>query len=176
MSKIDKMIECVYESMEGNEQVEKYHHRHGVKSAGILTVTNDETAEAIARYLEERIRGKVVVEIGGGIGLLAMHMAMYAARVFVIEADPMWTSMEVAMFYKRKPKNVTFIFGAADEMAGHIKADVALFCTHSAAKDMRRAAMLFAPQVIDVYGEIVPKLSPELAALDPLRDTENGIS
>ena len=41
-----------------------------------------------------------------------------------------------------------------------IKADVALFCTHSGVRSMRTAAALFAPEVIDVYGEIIAE-NPE---------------
>jgi hypothetical protein len=50
---------------------------------------------------------------------------------------------------------VSYLFGAADEFAGLLKADVALFCTHSGVALMKAAGRLFAPEVIDVYGEII---------------------
>lgn len=155
MTPIERTLEMAYDAMEGNQDVEDYHARHGIESAAILTVTDDERAGLVADYLSDRIRGKVVVEIGGGIGLLAMHMSEYAKRVYVIEADPVWTSVYVAFLHVHKPKNVTFIFGAADEMAGQIHGDVALFCTHSDADGMLATARLFADEAIDVYGELL---------------------
>ena len=149
------MLEMVYESMDGQPVVEDYCARHGIGSMAILTTYTDEHAGLVAEHLAERVRGKVVVEIGGGIGLLAMHLSQYAKRVYVIEANPMWTRVYTMFLHFKKPKNVTFIFGAADEMDGQLKADVAIFCTHSDAAGMRIAGELFAPEVIDVYGEVV---------------------
>lgn len=173
---LDRDMGAIYRSLEGNAAADEYGRRHGIKSAAILTITDDETAALVAEHLAERVRGKVVVEIGGGIGLLALHLSQYVERVFVIEAEPAWTMLALAYFYAKKPKNVTFIFGAADEMAGQIKADVSYFCTHSAANEMSRLGAMFAPTVIDVYGEIVPLLSPELAALGPARAMEKQTS
>jgi predicted RNA methylase len=141
--------------MEGSESAMQYSERHGVKSAAVLTVYDDEIADAIARYLASRIEGRVVVEVGGGIGLLALHMAQYAKRVFCIEANPMWSWTFAAVLQTRKPKNVSYLFGSADEFAGLIHGDVALFCTHSDTVGMRTEAGRFAREVIDVYGEIV---------------------
>lgn len=155
MIRLNGILNKVYESMQGSEVAMDYDQRHGVDSLSILTVTNDERADLIASHLEERISGKVVVEIGGGIGLLAFHLSQYAKRVFVIEANPAWSHVYVAFLYATKPKNVTFIFGAADEVADQIRGDVALFCTHSDSRGMGRVASRFAPEVIDVYGEIV---------------------
>lgn len=163
------LLDRLYEAWDGNQMVEEYSERHDIDSAAILTVTDDETADLIAAHLSDRILGKIVVEIGGGIGLLAFHLSQYAERVFVIEANPAWTFIYVAFMYANKPKNVTFIFGSADEVASFVRADVAIFCTHSGAASMRDAGHLFASEVIDVYGEIVPLLKPDLAALNPLR-------
>ena len=152
---LGRALDDIYESLDGSDMAMEYDARHGVESAAILTVTNDEHAELVANHLADTVRDKVIVEIGGGIGLLALHLSEYAKRIYVIESNPAWTSTFLLFFYERKPKNVTFIFGAADEMAGQLKADIALFCTHSAADAMRKAGELFAPKVIDVYGEIV---------------------
>lgn len=154
-------IEAVYEAMHCNPDLaamhEAYCKRHGVNSASILTVTDDEVASMVAGVLEERIKGKTVIEIGGGIGILAFHLSIEAKQVICIEADPFWTDIYLALLHGQKPKNVTFIFGAADEVAGMIKGDVSLFCTHSDHHGMGKLAAKFAPKVIDVYKDILGK-------------------
>ncbi len=142
-----------------------YSGRHNVESAGILTVFDDEKAAQLAHYLSADIEGKTVIEIGGGIGLLALHMGQYAKRVYCIEANPVWSSGFIAALLRKKPKNVSYLFGAADEFLGQIKGDVAVFCTHSGVQSMKLVAQQFAPKVIDVYGEMIAN-NPE--AFDPL--------
>jgi len=155
MGDLKAMLDQAYEAMDGSEMAQEYSTRHGIQSAGVLTVYDDETADAIASHLAPRIVGRTVVEIGGGMGLLSMHMGFIAKRVYCIEANPSWSWAFVGCLYVRKPKNVSYLFGSADEFAGQIKADVAIFCTHSGVDDMRRVAGLFAPVVVDVYGELI---------------------
>jgi hypothetical protein len=50
---------------------------------------------------------------------------------------------------------MNYLFGAADEFVGCIRGDVAVVCTHSDVASMKLIGHQFAPQVIDVYGEIV---------------------
>jgi precorrin-6B methylase 2 len=150
-----ELLDRYYEATHCHPDVDVFHDRHGLQSACILTVTTDEQADAIASWLAPRIAGKVVVEIGAGIGLLACHMAQYAKKVYAIEMDPAWTSVFVWQMYAKKPANLTFIFGKAEE-APPIAADVALFCTHSGHSMFWMAASRFAPTVIDVYTEILP--------------------
>ena len=152
-SGLSQALDEVYETLDGSETVRAYHDRHETQSACILTVTDDEKADAIVSYLAPRIAGKVVVEVGAGIGLLACHLATVARRVYAIETDPAWTDIFLAMLYHRKPPNLTFIFGRAED-APHIAADVALFCTHSGHTALWQVASRFAPTVIDVYAEI----------------------
>lgn len=154
MADLGAMLDHYYETMDGSPLLENYHARHGTQSAVILTVCDDEKASDIAEYLRPRIEGKVVVEIGAGIGLLACHLATVAKRVFAIEVDPNWTSCFLVAMYERKPPNLTFIFGRAQD-APHIAADVALFCTHSAHAELYQQATRFAPTVIDVYAELL---------------------
>lgn len=158
-------LERWYDAMDGNLTLESYHDRHGTESAGILTNYDDAHAALVADYLRERVAGKVVVEIGAGIGLLACHVAHDARRVYAIEVDPMWSDCFVAFLYKHKPPNLTFIFGKAEE-APPIAADVAFFCTHSGRESMYRAATRFAPEVIDVYAEIL-KDNKDFQSLEP---------
>lgn len=152
---LNEMLDEAYSAFEGSDALQEYSHRHGIESLGVLTVTEDEHASLIADYLAPRIEGKTVVEIGGGIGLLSLHMGFIAKRVYCIEANPVWASCFLAALIGTKPKNVSYLFGAADEFAGQIKADVAVFCTHSGVESMKAAASLFAPVVIDVYGELI---------------------
>lgn len=159
MAELDALLKEYYESGEGNAMLEDYHGRHDTHSAIILTVTDDERADLIARWLEPRIAGKVVVEIGAGIGLLACHLALRAKRVYAIEVDPAWTSAFLAVLYARKPPNLTFIFGRAQD-APPIAADVALFCTHSAHAELYHQAARFAPIVIDVHAELLREEPP----------------
>ncbi|HEY5869317.1 MAG TPA: hypothetical protein VI542_27770, partial [Candidatus Tectomicrobia bacterium] len=140
---------------ENSGMVECYMQRHGVESAGILTVADDDTAGEIAVYLAPRIEGKTVVEIGGGIGLLALHMGLYAKRVYCIEAHPLWASSFLVALLANKPKHVSYLFGAAEEFQGQITGDVAVICSHSGLASMKAVAEQFAPVVIDVYGEII---------------------
>lgn len=161
---LGEMLDFYYESLSGSEVVRDYHDRHGTESALILTVIDDDHARNITEQLRDRVEGKVIVEVGAGIGLLACHLATVARRVYAIDTDPAWASSFLAVLYKTKPRNLTFIFGLAEE-APPIAADVALFCTHSGHAALYRAASRFAPTIIDVYAEI-------LGAHDPSPETE----
>ena len=161
----DRMLREVYRAFEGSYAADEYSLRHNIKSAAILTITDDETAHAVLEFIGPRIEGKTVVEIGGGVGLLSLHMGDVAKRVYCIEANPMWSWIFAAQLLHEKPKNVSYLFGSADEFFGSIKADVAIFCTHSGVESMREVSRKFAPIVIDVYGEVISKNQD---AFDPL--------
>lgn len=139
----------------GSEALAACCERHNVRSAPFLTVADDETASLLARHLAPRITGKTIVEIGGGIGLLSLHMAQVAKRVYCIEANPVWSFAFTELLLERKPKNLSFLFGAADEFIGCIKADVTVVCTHSDVQGMTLVGRQFSPNVIEVYGELV---------------------
>lgn len=173
MDGMKDIIGEVYETMEGSEVLMDYSDRHGINSAAVLTVTDDNHAMLIAERLRPRIEGKTVIEIGGGIGLLACHLGMVAKRVYCIEANPIWSWLFVEQLMKVKPKNVSFMFGAADEFLGHVRGDVAVYCTHSDVTGMGLVASQFAPVVIDVYGELIA-MAPE--HFDPLARTLRGMS
>lgn len=65
-------------------------------------------------------------------------------------------SCYVHILYEKKPRNLTYIFGDAEQLA-MFRVDVALFCTHSGHDSLARISRLFAPEVIDVYAELVGK-------------------
>lgn len=155
MTELDEMLGDIYNHMEGSESSMAYSERHNIRSAAVLTMTDDETAGLMAEYLAPRIEGKTVIEIGGGIGLLALHMGQFAKRVYCIEANPMWSLVFAHLLLVGKPKNVSFLFGSADEFLGTIKGDVALYLTHSDVAGMGLVAGQFAPVVIDVYSEMI---------------------
>lgn len=160
MSTLRDTLDAMHEAMNGSAAAEAYSERHGIASADVLTVIDDEHAHLIAESLRPRIAGKTVIEIGGGIGLLALHMGHIAKRVYCIEANPIWSHAFAAVLLKQKPRNVSFLFGAADEFLGCIRGDVALYCTHSDVTGMGLVAAQFAPVVIDVYGELIAE-APE---------------
>ena len=159
MSQFGDLFDKVYEAMEGSTESLAYSERHGIAAQAVLTVHDDETSWIDRRtHLAPRIEGKTIIEIGGGIGpTCACHLGHIAKRVYCIEEEPdkmvSWTF--AAVLLKQKPKNVSFLFGAADEFLGCVKGDVALYCTHSDVNGMGLVAAQFAPLVIDVYGEII---------------------
>ncbi len=157
---VKELLDEHYNAFEGSEALMDYSQRHNIQSQAVLTIDTDERAYLMAEYLRPQIEGKTVVEIGGGIGLLAMYMGGIAKRVYCIEANPVWSSVFLACLIKSKPKNASFLFGAADEFLGHIKGDVALFLTHSGVDSMRMIASQFAPVVIDVHGQMIAE-NPE---------------
>jgi hypothetical protein len=150
-----EMLDWIYNEVEGSDDAMTYSERHNINSAAVLTVADDETANLITNYLADRIEGKTVVEIGGGIGLLACHMGQIAKRVYCIEANPMWSWTFAQTLLKQKPRNVSFLFGTADEFVGTIRGDVAVYCTHSDVRGMGLVAAQFAPLVIDFYSELI---------------------
>lgn len=142
-----------------------YMARHHIASGANLTVTSDAIAADIAAYLAPRIEGKTVIEIGGGLGILALYLGEYAKRVYCIEANPMWSAVFIAELLQHKPPHVSYLFGAAQEFQEMLHGDVAVICTHSGLSSMTTVAATFAPVVIDVYGEIIAQAP---AQFDPL--------
>ena len=153
-ARAERLIETVYESNEGSDLVMSYMDRHGVNSLCVLTVDSYRDALQEIEKLWPRIKGKIVVEIGAGVGMLAIQMAKFAKRVYAIEADPAWAWVFTDALYAVKPANLTYIFGRAQEMVGILKADVAVIYTNSDVGGMAKLASEFAPAVI--RGPLVP--------------------
>jgi predicted RNA methylase len=155
MSEVNRMLDTVRRTLESSQAYESYSERHNIRSATILTVTDAEIAASITGRIEDPVRDKVVVEIGGEIGLLSLYMGAVASRVYCIEANPVWAASFTHLLLEMKPKNVSYIFGAADQFVGSIKADVAVICTHSDVVGMKATGGQLAKEVIDVSGELI---------------------
>jgi protein-L-isoaspartate O-methyltransferase len=138
----------VYSLFDGCPGQVRYDDRHGIVARHVLTVVRPEDAKWILDKIRERVRGKVVVEIGAGIGTLANAIAQEATHVFAIEADPGWSTRYAHWFYRTKPANLTWIFDRAENLEGIIRGDVAIVVTGSAEDSMRELAERFAPEVI----------------------------
>lgn len=149
----ERAVEQAYESLEGSEDAMAHAERNGIDSLGVLTINEYFTALKEIEVLWPSIKGKTVVEIGAGVGMLALQMAKFAKRVYAIEADPAWSWVFTEHLYRLKPPNLTFIFGRAQEMVGLLHADVAVFYTRSDVAGMKAISAQFAPVVI--HGPLV---------------------
>lgn len=154
MSEAEELIERVYEMNEGNESLEEFHDRHGVESLLILTISSAYAATREVDQFASQIRGKTVIEIGAGVGFLALEMAKFANHVYAIEADPAWNWIFTQALYDVKPANLTWIFGAADSVSRWLTGDVAVVYTRSGVDAMERAARRMCPELI--RGPILP--------------------
>ena len=142
------LIDMAYDALEGAEDLIKYHRAHGTPSLLVLTQYSPEIAQNMARLLEKEILGKVVIEIGAGVGFLAIELARKAKQVFAIEVDPAWSWVFTHSLYAHKPPNLTWIFGKAETMVGHIHGDIAVVVTHSGIEELQDVALQFAPVVL----------------------------
>lgn len=144
-------IDAIYRDIDGYKEAEEFHRKYMTASCGILTVYNTQKVIEILNPIFDKIYNKTVVEIGAGVGLLALGMARVAKEVYAIESDPAWSWAFTKVLYEIKPPNLTFIFGKAETMIGLLKADVAVIVTRSGHKEMQEIARQLALEVIDVY-------------------------
>lgn len=165
MKDIQAEIEQVYERTEGSDSAELYHQRHGIESLAILTIHSPYSATREVDRFATRIRGKVVIEIGAGVGLLAMEMAKFAKHVYAIEADPAWAWVFTECLYENKPSNLTYIFGTAESMTPILRGDVAVVFTRSGYEAMFAVANKMCPEVI--FGPVLP-LEEREPDVDPM--------
>lgn len=142
------MVDLAYDSLEGCEDVLKYHELHGTPSLLILTQHSPEIAAASVAMFAEKIRGKTVIEIGAGVGFLAIEMAKVAKSVIAFEIDPAWSWIFTRSLYLHKPTNLTWVFGSAANFVGTIRADVAVIFTCSGVDEMRTLGEMFAKEVL----------------------------
>lgn len=124
-----------------------YDEAHGVQSRHYLTIIRPEDAAWIIERLGDRIVDKVVVEIGAGIGVLAVALAKKARHVYAIEASPSWGAVFARYMYRNKPANLTWILDRAENLVELLRADIAIVVTGSDADNLRQLAGRFAPDV-----------------------------
>jgi hypothetical protein len=155
--RMEELLELSGQAMGRSREEIDYAERHGIKALPRLTVVDDEIAAAIAEHLAPRIRGKTVIDVGGAYGMLGYHLAEVAQRVIVIEANPTWCVSYLTILHARKPANLAYIFGAAQQLVELIEADVAVVATHSDVGGMMALARSFAPVAIDIYGEMITR-------------------
>jgi len=154
MKDAEQEIDRIYEQNEGSETMEAYHSLHEIESLAILTITNPYAATREVDRYASRIRGKTVIEVGAGVGFLAIEMARFAKQVYAIEADPAWNWVFTECLYQKKPKNLTWIFGAAETVAPFLRGDVAVVFTGSGHRAMLEVAERMCPEVI--FGPNLP--------------------
>ena len=150
-NQISKAIEGIYQSLDGDKIVMEYHLRHTINSLCILTITTKEKAIKGLDLFKKTLEGKVVIEIGAGVGLFAIQCAEIAKEVYAIEADPAWSWIFTKYLYQTKPPNLTWIFGSAQRMIGKLTGDVCIIFSHSDIEGLNKLGEQFAPQVILGY-------------------------
>jgi hypothetical protein len=137
------------QSLVGDSDDERAHdQRTGTRSKHYLTMLSREDTDWIVVHLRDRIRGKDVIEIGAGVGVLACELAKHARRVFAVEADPGWNWAFVRHLYRHKPNNLTWIFDNAQALVGLLHVDVAVVVTGSDSANLRTLGGQFAPDVV----------------------------
>lgn len=153
MAGLGDAIEVIYNRMHDPEMLDRvgaFHERHETASLLILTIHDAQPAIEVAEWLRPVIEGRVVVEVGAGVGLLAVEMARHAKQVYAIESDPAWSWAFCEHLYDVKPPNLTWIFGTAESVSDHLTGDVAVFVTRSGRAQMGEVAGQLAVSVIDV--------------------------
>ncbi|TAL42001.1 MAG: hypothetical protein EPN91_09375 [Salinibacterium sp.] len=156
-SPADDLIEMAYDALEGAEDLMAYHARHGTPSLLVLTQHSPHIAIETARLLREHIDGKRVVEVGAGVGFLAIEMAKRAKSVIAIESDPAWSWVFTRSLLAHKPANLSWVFGTAESVADIVRGDIAVVCTRSGHEAMRKVALRMAPRVIFPLDELGAK-------------------
>lgn len=148
---IGACINAIYEDLDGYAAAEKFHAKHMTPSCEVITISDRQQVKNILSQIKKDIEGKIIVEIGAGVGLLALGMATIAKEVYAIESDPAWSWAFTKILYGIKQPNLTFIFGKAETMIGKLKVDVAIIVTRSGHAELQSIGRQLANKVIDVY-------------------------
>ena len=96
----------------------------------------------------------IFILVSLGVGLLAIYMARVAKHVYAIEVDPAWSWAFTKELYRKKPANLTWIFGTAESVASWLRGDVAVIYTRSGQAAMEGIAKTMCPKI--VWGPRVP--------------------
>jgi len=172
--KLDKLISFIYELWYKDREyfnlIAEYHKGGGYHL--ILTIYNEEIAKQEVEKIKHLIKDKIVVEIGAGIGLLAIEMAKHAKKVYAFELDPAWTWIFVKKYLYKKPKNLYFIFGDAREFADKIKPDIAVVYTGSGLNYFTEIAKSYTDKII-LNGKLIKTEKQEITK--PIRFKEDEL-
>jgi hypothetical protein len=147
------LIDMAYDALEGAEDLIRYHRIHGTPSLLVLTQYSPEVAKKTASFFANDIKDKTVIEIGAGVGFLAIELAKLAKQVFAIEVDPAWSWIFTHSLYDHKPPNLTWIFGKAETMVGILHGDVAIVVTHSGETELSNIADKLAHKVLIPFSD-----------------------
>ena len=162
---LQQRIHRVYEeghTRSGMVRIEDYCAIRQVHGASILTICKPSQVEAAYHQVRERIKGKKVVEIGAGVGLLSLAMAERAAKsVLAIEPSPWWSGVYMDCVAPAAPPNLHWFQGTAEDWMGlcppHIHSgtyfDVAVCCTLSEPEQFRALGQSLALETIMVHQE-----------------------
>lgn len=168
-------IDHIYDKMDGNPDQQDFVDRCGITSLGVLTILSQAEAKVVVLKFWRHIQGRRVVEIGGGVGYLALEMAKTAKSVVAIENDPSWSWIFTKFLYAQKPANLTWVFGHS--RAIELSADVAVICSRSGLAEMIAEARRMAPVIVLICCDEVVVVDRNNTLLDEMADyTKRRIS
>lgn len=146
MNNVSLAIDRIYETLDGSRAVSEFIDRHGIASLNVLTVLNADDARNVVAQFAGELPGRRVVEIGSGVGYLALELAKHAKSVVAIESDPAWSWIFTKFLYRAKPPNLTWIFGQSEEI--DLIADVAVISSRSGLAEMIAQGRRLAPVIV----------------------------
>lgn len=161
-------IEHIYERLDWLPEMRDFVERSGIASLGVLTILNQHDAKETVLKFWASIAGKRVVEIGCGVGYLALEMAKVAKSVVAIENDPAFTWLFAKFLYANRPANLSWVFGRAGEV--QLSADVAVICSRSGLAEMIAEARRLAPVIVLICCEEVVVVDRSDPLLDHMAD------
>ena len=86
------------------------------RSTHILTVTKPVNAVKAAIRLRRHVKGRTVLEVGAGVGLLASELSKYTKLTVAVELDPLWAYGYYKYVYPtvlREKRPLLFLVGDA---------------------------------------------------------------
>lgn len=163
-----KAIAHIYQRMDRIPDTQEFLERCGITSLPVLTIRNQEDASKTVTKFWTAIAGKRVVEIGAGVGYLALEMAKIARSVVAIENEPAWSWLFTKFLYSNKPANLTWVFGCAGGV--ELSSDAAVICSRSGLAEMIAEARRLAPVIVLICCEEVVVVDRSDPLLDHMAD------
>lgn len=153
MTDFENKIESIYDWAHDPNNMSKIENCHSGDYSLILTNYNKEKVEKEVSKYKFYLNGKDVIEIGAGIGLLAIEVAKFAKYVYAFELDPAWSWIFVTENFYDKPDNMSFIFGDVRDFAYVLNVDLVIIYAYASKKYFTNIAKIFASSII-LNGEI----------------------